>query len=236
MALDPQALVSVEEARTYLGVPDAELPADPLLEQIIGGLSLRVKQRTGRTYINDLEDDKAGPRVFEFDPSERVVAIDDCRELGDVEVTATPNEEEAWELLPASEFVAEPVGEPVTRRIRFFSPQELPAQGRGWGILSAHVNQGQSSIGTPWPRHARAEIETHAWLRVTAKWGFGGDLTTVPANAKLAVLMWIQNIHKRDQAFFSDDFGKAVSGLAMPKDVAELLDGEERSAAAVSAI
>jgi hypothetical protein len=73
-------------------------------------------------------------------------------------------------------------------------------------------------------------------VRVTGKWGYGKDTTTVPANVKLAVLMWLQNIHKRDQAFFSENFGDALASLAMPKDVAELLDGEEASRAQVAAV
>lgn len=236
MALDPQALVTVPEAREYLGAPAGELPSDKALEQIIGGLSLRVAQRTGRTYVNTEEKDAASARVFDFDIGDRVIAIDDVRELGDVEVSATPNDEDTWDLVDPADFVAEPVGADVVRRIRFLQPQELPAQGRGWGVLSAHVNQGGGGIGTPWPRQARAEVTGGGYIRITGKWGFGADTDTVPANVKLAVLMWLQNIHKRDQAFFSDNFADAVAGLAMPKDVAELLDGEERARAMVSAV
>jgi hypothetical protein len=113
LALDPQALVTVEEARTYLGAEGAELPSTGTLEQIISGLSLRAAQRTGRTYINSDKDDKATQRQYSFDPTDRILAIDDVRELGAVEITATADDEDSWEDVDAGDIVAEPVGHAV---------------------------------------------------------------------------------------------------------------------------
>jgi hypothetical protein len=88
---------------------------------------------------------------------------------------------------------------------------------------------------TAWPNQVRAELESRAYLRVTAKFGYGGDLATVPPNVKLAVLMWLQNIHKRDQAFFSES-AKVTAKIAMPEDVKELLEGEASKRPSVSAV
>lgn len=236
MALDPAALVSTTEARIYLQVEGEDKPTDGLLEQIIGGLSLRVIQHTGRTYISPDKDDKAITRQYVFDPSDRVVEIADCRELSKVEVTATPKDEDTWEEVDAELWVAEPLGEPVIDRIRFLAPSDLPAQGTGWGLLGLHASS-QSAGGerTPWPHQVRAEMNSRAAVRVTGKLGYGKDATTVPANVKLAVLMWLQNIHKRDAAFFSEA-AKVTAKIAMPEDVRELLDGEGANAPSVAAV
>lgn len=224
MALGPLALVSVAEVRTYLGVSATDLPKTELLEQIIDGLSLRIIQRTGRTYISDSGDDEVSTRQFEYAAGASVLPIDDCREISKVEVSATPGVADSWGELDADTYVAQPLGESVTNELRFLQPAQLPAQGSGWGALSLHtLNRGSD---TPWPGQARAETSAYTVVRVTAKWGYGPDLTTVPANVKLALNMWLQNIHKRDQAFFNAEIAEVVANLKMPPDVVEMLDGE----------
>lgn len=237
MALSAQALVSTEEARTYLGVAASDLPSDELLEQIIEGLSARIAERTGACYISDDDKDKASARMFTFDPGAKHAEVDNFRDATKVEVSATPNDEGSWLELAAGDYVAEPLGDPTFNRLRFLNPAELPAQGQGWGALSLHVNN-RDTIGgqTPWPNQVRADLNSYAVVRITAKWGYGPDLKTVPAHVKLAVNMWLQNIHKRDQAFFSEDFGKAMAGLKMPADVEELLEGQGTSAGLVAAV
>jgi hypothetical protein len=235
MALDPLALVSTAEARSFLGVSAGDKPDDDLLEIVINGLSRRIQQRTGRTYVNSDEGDKASARMYQFDPGDRVLEIDDCRELASVEVTATPGVEDSWADVLAETYVAEPLGADITNRIRFLEPAELPAQGSGWGALSLHKrNAGMGS--TPWPNQARAETTAYTVVRVTAKWGWGKDDTTVPGNIKLALLMWLQNIHKRDIAFFSPDVAEATAKQKIPPDVEELLTGEGGTRANVTVI
>lgn len=236
MALDPAALVSTDEARTYLQVEEEDKPAEALLEQVIGGLSLRVIQHTGRTYISPDKDDKAVARQYVFNPADRVVEIDDCREISKVEVTATPKEADTWEEVGGELWVAEPLGDAVVNRLRFLAPNDLPAQGTGWGLLGLHASsQSAGSERTPWPHQVRSELSSRAAVRVTCKPGYGKDLKTVPANAKLAVLMWLQNIHKRDAAFFGEH-AKVTSKIGMPEDVRELLDGESATAPSVVAV
>lgn len=234
MALEDDALVSVDEARTYLQVSATDKPSTELLEQLINGLSRRIVQRTGRTYISDSGTDDASARQFRFDPGDRVLDMDDARSISKVEVTATPNEEASWEEVDAANYVAEPLSQDVTNRLRFLEPAELPAQGSGWGALSLHVNNARS--GTPWPQQARAETTAYTVVRVTAKWGYGKDLTTVPWNVKLALNMWLQNIHKRDQAFFSAEIAEVLAKLKMPPDVEEMLMGEAAATPNVVAI
>jgi hypothetical protein len=237
MALSAQALVSTEGARTYLGVDSSDLPSDELLEQIIEGLSARITERTGACYISDDEKDKASKRMFTFDPGAKHAEVDNFRAPEKVEVSATPGDEGSWIELAAEDFVAEPLSDPTFNRLRFLNPADLPAQGTGWGALSLHTNN-RDTIGgqTPWPHQVRSELRAYAVVRITAKWGYGPDLKTVPAQVKLAVTMWLQNIHKRDQAFFSEDFGKAMAGLKMPADVEELLEGQGISAGLVAAV
>lgn len=242
MALSPQALVTVEQARAYLGVGSTDLPKDELLEQIIEGLSAHIVWRSGRTYISDSAKDDPSVRSFTFDPGSTVAPIDDARSVTKVEVSATPGDAVSWtELAAATDYVLEDQGEPTATRVRFLNPQQLPSQGVGWSGLSLHTRTASGSpadtMGTPWPNRVRAEnAASAAVVRVTAKWGFGKDQSTVPPDVKLALNMWLQNIHKRDQAFFSEDFGKAMAGLKMPKDVEALLrlaDGEGATVGAV---
>lgn len=234
--LSPNALVSVDEARTYLQVGSADKPTDQLLEQVIGGLSLRILQHTGRTYINLEEGDKATARSYLFDPSERTLHIDDCRGITLVEATATPQNDTSWEEVDDELWFAEPLGEEVVNALRFLAPASLPAIGTGWSLLGLHASRYSAPYEqTPWPHQVRAELSARAGLRITAKWGYGPDLTTVPDNVKLALLMWLQNIHKRDQAFFGEQ-AKVTAKIAMPEDVREMLDGEAASEATVTAI
>jgi hypothetical protein len=235
MALDVDALVSTTEARTYLQVAATDKPTDGLLEQVIGGLSRRVLQHTGAVYINHAPADAATARRYSYDPSERELLIDPCRSPGLVEATATPNDNESWVEVEADQVLTEPLDGPVYDRLRFLGAAELPAIGRGWGLLGAHASPASAPSSSRWPNQVRAELEARAYIRLTAKWGYGPDLKTVPPNVKLAVLMWLQNIHKRDQAFFSEA-AKVTAKIAMPEDVRELLDGEAANKATVTAV
>lgn len=236
MALDPNALVSSTEARTYLGVDAKDKPADAWLEQVIGGLSLRVLQHTGRTYINPVGEDKAGTSPYTFNPADRELEIDNCRDLSLVEANATPQDDDTWEEVGEELYVAEPLGGPVFDTVRFLTADTLPAQGVGWGLLGLHASSSSvSSESTAWPHQVRAELASRVGIRVTGKLGYGPDLKTVPENVKLAVLMWLQNIHKRDIAFFGES-AKVTSKIGMPEDVKELLDGEAATRASVVAV
>lgn len=237
MPLSAQALLSLAEARTYLGVSADEDPKDELLELIINGLSARIVQRTGRTYINPVAKDAESTVSYDFDPASPTVPIDDFRSVTKVEVSATPGSADSWFELADTDFYLEPSGQPVSTAIRFLEGPALPAQGVGWGALSLH-RRGYSSdtMGTPWPWEGTIAAAARTTVRITGKLGQGADATTAPANVRLAVAMWLQNIHKRDQAFFSEDFGKAMAGLKMPADVEELLDGEGDRGASVQVI
>lgn len=61
-------------------------------------------------------------------------------------------------------------------------------------------------------------------VRVTAKWGWDA----VPEHVKLAALMWIEAIFRRDAAYFSADVAAPSSIPQMPADVRQILDGEKR--------
>jgi len=236
VALDADALVSAAEARTYLQVGAQDKPTTALLEQVIGGLSRRVLQHTGQTYINPVAGDGKAERLYELNTnSVRELLIDNCRELSLIEATATPNDAASWVVVEPDSYITEPLGEPVAERVRFLEPALLPAIGTGWGLLGLHASPQSMPSSTPWPNQVRAEMESRTYVRVTAKFGYGPNLETVPANVKLAVLMWLQNIHKRDQAFFSES-AKVTAKIAMPEDVRELLEGEASKRASVSAV
>jgi hypothetical protein len=236
VALDANALVSVTEARTYLQVDATDKPTTALLEQVIGGLSLRVLQHTGQTYINPVAADGKAERIYELNTtSARELVIDNCRQLTLIEATATPNDAGSWVEVEADSYITEPLGEPVAERVRFLEPALLPAIGTGWGLLGLHASPQSMPSSTPWPNQVRAELESRTYVRVTAKFGYGPDLATVPANVKLAVLMWLQNIHKRDQAFFSES-AKVTAKIAMPEDVKEMLEGEAAKQPSVAAV
>lgn len=229
-------LVTVAEARTYLQVDDKGKPTTALLEQVIAGLSLRVLQHTGKTYINVVAKDAESSRQFSYDPSDRFLLIDDCRDVSKVEATATANDDESWVEVGPELFVTEPLGQEVADRIRFLSASLLPAVGTGWSALGLHARSGtMGGENSPWPHQVRTELASRAAIRVTGRWGYGPTSATVPANVKLALLMWAQNIHKRDQAFFGEA-AKVTAKIGMPDDVRELLDGEEGTVPTVMAV
>jgi len=220
------ALVTLTEARTYLGVGESDKPTGPFLRQVILGLSARIVQHTGRTYLNPNAEDASSARQFLFDPAERVLRIDDCRDIETVEVSATPQDDKSWDAVETELWVAEPLGKEVVDRLRFLQAPELPATGAGWSALGLHASIGTAGgEQTLWPHQVRTELSTRVGVQVAAKWGYGPTCNDVPANAKLALLMWLQNIHKRDKAFFSDQ-AKVWAKMGMPEDVRELLDGE----------
>lgn len=238
MALDPKALVSVEEVRTYLGVGEKDKPLTAWIELVVNGLSARVWDYTGHTYISDDAGDKASARVFSASAGAPSIPIDDCREISKVEVTATPDQAGSWDTWTEESWIAEPLGGPTFTSLRFFNPDGLPAQGTGWGALGLHLSADAAyAQGSRWPGRDRAEIAAEVFVRVTAKWGYGADESTVPADVKLAVLMWLQNIHKRDQAFFNKATSARVFATQeMPPDVKAILDGEEDTEPTVMAV
>lgn len=237
MTLSPQALVSVEEAREYLQVSSTDKPADALLEQIIGGLTAGIVQRTGKVYVNPVDKDGAATRAYQFLADEKKVHIDNVRAISKVEVTGTPQDDDSWLELTDTDWVAEPVGLPVQHIVRFLINQELPAVGVGWSALALHRSGEQrDSMHTPWPWEARNTVQGRVYIRVTGKFGMGADTASVPGNVKLATLMWLQNIHKRDQAFFSETIGVASALTKMPPDVEALLEGESADQAQVAAV
>jgi hypothetical protein len=232
------SLVSLAEARTFLLAEEGDDPKDALLELIIPGLSKRIVQKTGNLYVNPAADDGVSRRSYDFSPNDRRVDIDFARELGAVEVTGAPQDEEAWTLLDAAtDYYAEPVGMPVVTSLRFMTALELPAQGVGWGGLALHRLTPDVDLEySTWPSQERQVDSVRATVRVSAKFGLGADSTTAPANVKLALLMWLQNIHKRDIAFVSDTVGVASATMKMPADVEELLLGESDTLAGAEAI
>lgn len=236
MALPAYALVTLPEARSFLQAEDGDDPKDELLEIIITGLSKRIVQRTDDVYINPIDKDGYGLRTYDFNPlADSEVSIDYAREIDAVEVTASPQDDTSWRALESAEYYAEPVGDPVARSIRFLVGFDLPAQGVGWDALAFH-RRGTDTMPSDWPSRDRAVTEARATLRVKAKWGLGADSTTVPANVKLALLMWLQNIHKRDIAFVSETIGVASATLRMPPDVLELLEGETDEQPTIGAV
>lgn len=66
-------------------------------------------------------------------------------------------------------------------------------------------------------------------VRVTAKWGHA----EIPADVKLACLMWLQNIHKRDIAFLSEEIARTSAVLRMPDDVRGVLADWKRKPSVV---
>lgn len=237
MALAATALVTVAEARTYLQVEADDKPPDALLEQIIEGLTDGIVGRTGKTYVNPVAADAESTRAYMFMADEKKVHIDNVRAISKVEVTATPQDNDSWVEMEDDDgnWVAEPVGLPVQHIIRFLMTQELPASGIGWSGLALHTHV-QDSTSTPWPRQARASVTARAYIRVTGKYGMGANTASVPGNVKLATLMWLQNIHKRDQAFFSETIGVASALTKMPGDVEALLENEMSEGAQVQAV
>jgi hypothetical protein len=226
--IGPDALVSEKEARAYLQVEEADKPSKELLAELINGLSARISQYTGTGYIGDAEDKEAS-RLYRYYLADPSVDIDPVREISKLEVSASPSTEGTWEALAADNWIGEPLGEPVTTQLRFLF-ETAPATGVGWSALAAHVS-GWEPEGTPWPKYDRALLSAYTVVRVTGKFGYGKDAATVPDNVKLALLMWLQNIWKRDQAFFSDNVAEVIAGVGMPRDVKELLEGAETSEA-----
>lgn len=239
IALASTALVGVEEARSFLGVDPTDDPTDDQLALIINGLSSRIVQKTGDLYVNPIAADGVGERSYEFSGSDITVEIDNARSVTEVAMTGTPNDVESWVVLGSNDYYLEPVGAPVADKVRFLATLEVPTVGTGWGGLSMHtVNPGPEgdSMWTRWPRDD-ASIESFvAWLRVKAKFGLAGDNSLVPANVKLALAMWLQNIDKRDLAYVSETIGAASALTRMPPDVEELLTGESDQQPTIGAV
>lgn len=220
-------LVTKADVREYLQVDEDDLPKDALLALLISGISSRVAQRTGAALASD--PDVEAKRVFEWTGG--VLAIPPCREIAGLEISATPADDDSWEELGSSAWVSEPLDSLVRDRIRFLV--EVPYVNIGWGGLGLH----RAGNGTPWPRETAGLDSPYAGVRVEAKWGYApGEDGGVPHHVRLAVLMWIQNVHKRDQAFFSDNVSRAIAEMGIPSDVEELLAGSEPSSPSVTAI
>jgi hypothetical protein len=242
VALSPAALVTTEEARSFLGVADDENPTTDQLALIVNGLSSRITQKTGDLYINPVANDGVAERTYEFVGDERKVAIDAARSVTEVALTGSPQDVASWTVLnPLADFYLEPVGAPVSKVVRLMASTEIPTEGVGWGGLSLHANSYNpgpegDTMWTPWPGADRASIDFRGFLRVKGKFGLAGDASLVPDNVKLAVVMWLQNIDKRDLAFMSETIGTASALTKMPPDVEELLVGESDDQPSVGAV
>jgi hypothetical protein len=230
MAPARYALVTEAEARTHLGVSASDDPSNDQLDLIINGVSERIAQRMGRTYLSFDENDAASVRVYRHDGS-ALLPIEDAREVTEIEATTDPTNEDSWTVVPAGDYVLEPVNGPTVQRIRFF--RTPTALGVGWaGLTGGRIRTDR----TLWPREEAGLASYRVWIRVNAKWGYGPDTGTVPGNVKLAALMWLQNIHRREQAYFSEDLSRAVAEMGIPPDVEELLAEEGSPTASVSAV
>lgn len=239
IALASTALVSLEEARSFLGADPTDDPVDDQLALIINGLSTRIAQKTGDLYVNPVAEDGVAERSYQFNGSERTVTIDNARSISEVAISGTPQDVDSWTVLDVAEYYLEPVGQPVSTKVRFLAALEVPTVGSGWGGLSLHtVNPGPEgdTMWTRWPSDDAAIEDFVASLRVKAKFGLGADAATVPANVKLAVAMWLQNIDKRDLAYVSETIGAASALTKMPPDVEELLAGETDSQPTIGAV
>lgn len=232
IALAREALVGTDDVRTYLQLASDDEPSDDLLKQIINGLSQQIKNRTGEVYVSPSSTDASSARTFQHVGDGRQILIDNARQISLVEATNDPNGD--WTTIEPEDYVAEPYGESITTSIR--TDLELPAENRGWEILGRTNNRAILIGDTQWPREEAAEASQRTYVRVTAKWGYGASNTSIPDNVRLAILMWLQNIHKRDQAFFSEDLAKVAAEMAVPADVVEMLDGESATASNASAI
>lgn len=235
MPLAREALVTVAEAREHLGVSATDDPSDPQLELLINGVSRRIVQRTGRTYVGFSDTDAASARKYLHDGS-KVLGIEDAREVTSVETSLDPDDASGWTPMDAANYVLEPVNGPTTQRIRFLNV--LPGLRTGWAGLTGGYSRAAAPAGieTPWPREVAGASDFRVWVRVNAKWGYGPDTDTVPGHVKLAALLWVANIHKREQAYFSEDLSRAVAEMGMPPDVEELLTEEGTSSAQVAAV
>lgn len=223
--LTVDAILTIAEARTYLGPEAQDTPSDGWLELVIAGISDEIEKHTGRSYLPA----SSGPvtRVFDHD-GDLSVPIDDAQGVTLVRLTGTPADSGSWIALTANDWVAEPLDETRKTRIRFLAaPGVLPAENRGWVFGGS-----QSSGWSPWPRQAAYEAHRYMAVEVTATWG------GVPANVQLAAAMWVDALYRRDQAFHGRDFpdrNPQVGG--MPGDVRAILDGESKmSGSAVMAV
>jgi hypothetical protein len=229
VALDSTALVTVDEARTYLGASSTEAPPTDWLELVINGLSAAVAAYTRRTYIETVT---ATPttKIVSHDGG-RWLEIPLARSVVSLRTTATPKDAGSWAELDDDSWVAEPQEAALKDRIHFLGGLER-AQRFGWHF-DLYGRQ-----GTPWPREAEASHWRYVAVEVTALWG-GASASEVPENVRLALLMWLQSIHRRDRAYFSADFAQgATAGELgeMPADVRALLDVEAGSSARVVAV
>lgn len=225
--LNDDALTTLTGLRIYLDAVSKPKPSDEWLAQVINGVSPQVQSHIGRK-IRPVADDEERTFVHRGDG---MLEIDEASTVTQVRVTATPKDAASWLTLDDQDWVLEPLDEPVGRRLRFMNESPLPAVNSGWSGLGLHR---AGSWNTPWPRDARADIKQVTYVEVTGDWGW----ETVPGNLELAVQMWAQNIFKRDQAFFSQDFAQGVRVVIgpMPADVENILDSERRASAGTVAV
>lgn len=203
-------LLTPDDVRNYLKTEVEDDPSAEWIDLVIAGVSNSIAKRTGRDYSGST-DQAPAERTFQRFGDDATVPIDDCREVTKVEVGSDGN----WVEIDGTDWTTEPTSKDPKARVRFANP-DLPATGVGWFF----PNPG---FGSSWPKHSSTSQAVTA-VRVTALWGTGG----VPANVRLAALMWISSIHKRDQAYFSENFAQgAATILDIPPDVMRMINDEE---------
>jgi len=215
MALNTNALLTVQDVREYLDITAGSKPELEWLIAVINGVSTEVQDYTSRTY----KPSDAVPATREYSYGGGLtVEIDDCRDITLIETTTDPNDAASWADIAASSYVALPLDESVKRRIRFKST--------GSNALAFTYSQ--------WPRELKGSASFYSAIRVTGLYGH----VTVPPNVILACQMWIKNIFNRDQAYFSQEFsdGVIINREQMPPDVKQILDGQREQNASVAAV
>lgn len=229
--LSDQALVTEADVKAYLDVPtDATSPSVRWIRRAVNGVSAVIVEKTGRDWrgLADDAQDAQQPRIFEHDSS-RVLEIDPARSPSLVRVTGTPKDSDSWVALDDGDWIAEPQRAAIKQRIRFLGATPLPARQSGWSALSRHLS---GSPGTRWPAEVASE-DLHSSVEVTAIWGYA----SVPDQVKLAALLWISQLYKRDVQFLSDSIpeGQRIAG-GIPKDVLDILEGDSDDASSVAAV
>lgn len=226
--LSDDALVTVADVKAYLDVEDGGKPNNVWIQRAINGTSAVIVEKTHSWGgAADQEDpDAAEIRVFEHDGGP-LLTIDPCRVPSLVRVTATPKDADSWETLDDGDWIAEPQRLDIKQRLRFM--RELPTRMSGWSALS------RSAAGFPptrWPGGIDPET-LHSSIEVTAVWGYAA----IPDHVKLACLLWISALYRRDVQFLTDSIpeGARVAG-GIPKDVMEIIEGEQDDVGAVSAV
>lgn len=226
MPLADNALISVDEARLYCKLNSTDKPTDEWFQLVINGISTQIEEYTGHVY--QPYDDTATVREFSHS-GEKTLEIDDCTDIDQIRVTATPTDAASWIELESTAWIALPTNEEVKTSIRFLQAEDLPATNQGWAALAAS----QSASSSSWPSEDRAVANRLTIVEVTAQFGH----PTVPNHVKLAACMWIHHLVQRDQAYFSPELAEAVvSEGPMPKAVEGILNQERGASGGATAV